>query len=183
MELSHHFLLSMPQMEDPNFKHTLTYIVEHSDQGALGFVINRRIGIGLSEVFQQMDIESQETLSADSPVLEGGPVDREHGMVLHPSGNAWQSSKDFGHGISISSSRDILVDMARGEGPGRALVLLGHSGWGPGQLEEEMTHNAWLNCPADVEILFNTDVDKKLTAAADVIGIDLSRMVTVAGHA
>ena len=173
----------MPQMEDPNFKHTLTYIVEHSDQGALGFVINRCIGIGLSEVFQQMDIDSKETSTSDSPVLEGGPVDREHGMVLHPSGDTWQSSKDFGHGISISSSRDILVDMARGEGPDRALVLLGHSGWGPGQLEAEMTDNAWLNCPANVDILFDTKVDDELTAAADVIGIDLARMVTVAGHA
>lgn len=173
----------MPQMEDPNFKHTLTYVAEHSDHGALGFVINRSMGICLQEVFEQMNIDSEASFAIDAPVLEGGPVDREHGMVLHTCGDSWNSSKDFGHGICISSSRDILVDMARGEGPDRSLVLLGHSGWGPGQLEEEMTHNAWLNCPADIEILFDTSVDEKMTAAAGAIGVDLSRMVTVAGHA
>ena len=173
----------MPQMEDPNFKHTLAYVVEHSEHGALGFVINRVIGIRLQEVFEQMEINTDDTTDTDSPVLEGGPVDREHGMVLHPSGSSWQSSKDFGHGVCLSSSKDILVDMARGEGPTKSLFLLGHSGWGPGQLEDEIVNNAWLNCPADDAILFETDIDEKLPAAASAIGVDLSRVVTIAGHA
>lgn len=183
MELTHHFLLSMPQMEDPNFRHTLTYIIDHGEHGALGFVVNRFIGIKLNEVFTQMDIEPDSGTDVESQVLEGGPVDREHGLVLHPSGDAWKSSKDFGHGICLSSSRDILVDMAKGRGPDQYLVLLGHSGWGPGQLEAEMTHNAWLNCPAEQDILFDTDIDNKLPAAASALGVDLSRMVSVAGHA
>ncbi len=174
----------MPQMEDPNFRHTLTYIIDHGEHGALGFVINRYIGIKIKEVFEQMDIVPESDTDVDSPVYEGGPVDREHGLILHPSGgDTWKSSKDFGHGICLSSSRDILVDMARGKGPQNCLVLLGHSGWGPGQLEEEMTHNAWLNCPADEDILFDMAIDDKLPAAAAVLGVDLTRVVTVAGHA
>ncbi len=183
MELTHHFLLSMPQMEDPNFKHTLTYIIDHGDHGALGFVINRDIGIKMKEVFDQMDIDPDSGADIECPVFEGGPVDREHGLVLHPAGEAWKSSKDFGHGICLSSSRDILVDMARCKGPDNSLVLLGHSGWGPGQLEEEMTQNAWLSCPASADILFDMDIDNKLPAAASVLGVDLSRIVSVAGHA
>lgn len=174
----------MPQMQDPNFRHTLTYIVEHGDHGALGFVINRVVGIGLGEVYKQMDIDPEEGADVDSPVLEGGPVDREHGLVLHPTSDKdWSSSKDFGHGICISSSRDILEDMAAGNGPDQSLVLLGHSGWGPGQLEEEFANNAWLNCPADQDILFNSDLEGKLPAAASVLGVDLSRVVSEAGHA
>jgi len=170
-------------MEDPNFRHTLTYIIDHGEQGALGFVVNRNIGIDLGEVFDQMDIKAEQATDTSFQVLEGGPVDREHGLVLHPSGSSWNSSKDFGHGVCLSSSRDILVDMACGKGPDRCLVLLGHSGWGPGQLELEMSHNAWLNCPADDEILFDTHIDQKLDAAASVIGVDLNNVVTVAGHA
>jgi len=175
----------MPQMEDPNFRHTLTYIIDHGEHGALGFVVNRNIGFGLSEVFDQMNIDPEQNADTASPVLEGGPVAREHGLVLHPasSDSTWNSSKDFGHGVCLSSSRDILVDMACGKGPDKYLVLLGHSGWGPGQLELEMSHNAWLNCPADDEILFDTHIDKKLGAAASALGVDLNSVVTVAGHA
>jgi len=149
----------MPQMEDPNFRHTLTYIIDHGEHGALGFVVNRNIGFGLSEVFDQMNIDPEQNADTASP------------------------SKDFGHGVCLSSSRDILVDMACGKGPDKYLVLLGHSGWGPGQLELEMSHNAWLNCPADDEILFDTHIDKKLGAAASALGVDLNSVVTVAGHA
>lgn len=175
----------MPQMEDPNFRHTLTYIIDHGEHGALGFVVNRNIGIDLSEVFDQMDINPEQSADTASAVLEGGPVDREHGLVLHPTGSGltWDSSKDFGHGVCLSSSRDILVDMASGKGPDKCLVLLGHSGWGPGQLELEISHNAWLSCPADDKILFDTHIDHKLDAAASVLGVDLNSVVTVAGHA
>lgn len=173
----------MPQMEDPNFKATLTYILDHGEHGALGFVINRAIGIDMHEVYTQMNIEASNNADLSAPVMEGGPVDREHGLVLHNSGTNWPSSQHFGHGICISSSRDVLEAMARGEGPAPNLMLLGHSGWGPGQLEEEMAQNAWLNCPADTNILFDADIEHKLPAAASVLGIDLNRIVTQAGHA
>lgn len=183
MNLSHHFLLSMPQMEDPNFRHTLTYLVEHGDHGALGFIVNREIGIDLGEVFEQMDLEPGDDVDLHAPVFEGGPVDQEHGLILHPSGPSWNSSKNFGHGITLSSSRDILEDMAAGQGPAQSLVLLGHSGWAPGQLEAELAENAWLTCPADIDIMFNHDVEHRLSAAANLIGIDLLNVVTQTGHA
>lgn len=173
----------MPQMEDPNFKATLTYVLDHGEHGALGFVINRSIGIDMQEVYTQMKIVANDNAELNAPVMEGGPVDREHGLVLHESGTKWPSSKHFGHGISISSSREVLEAMARGEGPNPNLMLLGHSGWGPGQLEEEMAQNAWLNCPAETDILFNADIDQKLPAAARLLGIDLNHIVTQAGHA
>jgi len=173
----------MPQMDDPHFSHTLTYLIEHGEQGALGFIINREIGIDLGEVFQQMDIEPDFATDTRAPVFEGGPVSQEHGLVLHPSGQTWDSSRDFTYGISLSSSRDILVDIAAGRGPDKSLVLLGHSGWAPGQLEEELSANAWLTCPAEIEIIFDTDTDSRLQAAADLIGVNLSSIVSDHGHA
>ena len=173
----------MPQMEDPNFRQTLTYIIDHGDHGALGFVINRPVNIDMEEIYKQMAITPSAKAALDTQVLQGGPVDQEHGLVLHRSGPTWIASQDFGHGISLSSSRDVLEALACGEGPQQHLVLLGHSGWGPGQLEDEMAHNAWLNCPAVTDILFASNLDSKLSAAASAIGIDLSQMVADAGHA
>jgi len=173
----------MPQMEDPNFRHTLTYLIEHGEHGALGFIINREVGIDLGEVFQNMALEPTPAAKIHSAVYAGGPVDQEHGLILHPSGRSWQSSRDFGHGVCLSSSRDILEDMAIGEGPEKNLVLLGHSGWAPGQLETELSANAWLTCPADLDIMFELDTGQRLNAAADLIGINLSHVVADAGHA
>lgn len=170
-------------MEDPNFSHTLTYLIEHGEHGALGFIINRHIGIDLGEVFQQMSLDPSAEADVDAPIYEGGPVDQEHGLILHPSGKKWDSSKDFGHGVCLSSSRDVLEAMALGQGPARNLVLLGHSGWAPGQLEEELAANAWLTSPADLEIMFELDIEQRLNAAADLIGVKLSNIVSDTGHA
>ena len=173
----------MPQMQDPNFRHTLTYLIEHGEHGALGFIINREIDIDLMEVYQQMDIEPTPGIAHNARVFEGGPVGQEHGLILHSNDTSWDSSKDFGHGITLSSSRDILEAMAEGCGPAESLVLLGHSGWGPGQLESELANNAWLHCAADKQIIFNSDSDTRLSEAADIIGINLSNVVQDAGHA
>lgn len=173
----------MPQMEDPNFSHTLTYLIEHGEHGALGFIINRHIGIDLGEVFQQMSLTPLPGVDIDVPVFEGGPVDQEHGLILHPSGKKWESSKDFGHGVCLSSSRDVLEAMAEGRGPAKNMVLLGHSGWAPGQLEAELAANAWLTSPADLSIIFDLHSDQRLNAAADLIGVKLSSIVADTGHA
>lgn len=170
-------------MEDPHFSHTLTYLLEHGEHGAFGFIINREMGIDIGEVFSQMDIKPAFDTDTRKPVFEGGPVSQEHGLILHPSGRTWDSSKDFGHGITLSSSRDILADIAAGQGPDRDMILLGHSGWAPGQLELELSKNAWLTCPAELDIMFETDVDARLQAAADTIGVKLSSIVNDAGHA
>lgn len=170
-------------MQDPNFRHTLTYLIEHGEHGALGFIINRHIGIDLMEVYLQMEIQPDPDTAHNAQVFEGGPVDQEHGLILHPSDTVWDSSKDFGHGISLSSSRDILQAMAQGTGPATSLVLLGHSGWGPGQLESELANNAWLHCAADQNIIFHSDSEARLSEAAEIIGVNLSSMVHDAGHA
>lgn len=183
MNLSNNFLLSVPYMEDPNFQHTLTYLVEHGDKGALGFVVNRSIGIDLDEVLRQMEIDMTPDTDLTHPVLAGGPVSQEHGVLLFPTGYSGEMTQDFGHGVSINASREILVDIANGQGPEQFLMILGYSGWAPGQLEQELSRDAWLHCEADFDILFRTELDDRLTLAASSIGIDLAQLAPHSGRA
>jgi putative transcriptional regulator len=185
VNLSHHFLLSMPQMLDPSFEHTLIYICDHDERGALGLIVNRTLNMSLGEVLEQMDIEVPNPQVRHRTVYEGGPVDPTHGLVLHneEEGQNWSGTHRFGHGLCISSSRDILEDIATGKGPSHYLVTLGHAGWSPGQLEEELSANAWLTCSADPEIMFATAVELRLQKAAALLGIDLNNISTDTGHA
>lgn len=174
----------MPQLDDPTFRQSLTYVIEHNEQeGALGFIINKTAGINMGDVYEQLSIEPAESVNTDQQVLSGGPVSLEHGMVLHSGHGQWQSSRDFRHGVSISSSVDILEDLARGQGPEQHLFILGHSGWAPGQLEEEFAQNAWLHCAANHQILFDTPPDDRLPAAAALLGVNLNNLVADSGHA
>lgn len=175
----------MPQLQDPSFSSTLTYICEHDKRGALGVIINRPLEIRLGDIMQEMDISITHGEISQRLVFEGGPVEPGHGLVVHPSTDrdSWQGTHSFGHGVSISSSRDILVDIAQGSGPERYMVILGHAGWGPGQLEEEFAHNAWLSCPADLGILFDTPAEAKLGKAAALLGVSFSNLSTETGHA
>lgn len=185
MNLSNQFLLSMPQLQDPSFSSTLTYICEHDERGALGIIINRPLEIRLGDIMQEMDISVTRDAVSRHMVFEGGPVEPGHGLVVHPSAtvDSWQGTHSFGHGVSISSSRDILVDIANGGGPERFMVILGHAGWGPGQLENEFAQNTWLSCRADLDILFDTPADAKLEKAADLLGVNFSNLSTQTGHA
>ena len=184
MELKHHFLLSMPSLDDGGFfDHTLTYICEHDENGAMGLVINRKLDLTVGDIFVQMNIDPGNLEIAHHSAHLGGPVDQERGFVLHSSDVVWDNSLRTGEGVSVTSSRDILEALAVGEGPRNAIVVLGYAAWTAGQLEHELQQNFWLTCKADTDIIFNVGDDKKRAAAAATLGIDLAKLSTVAGHA
>jgi putative transcriptional regulator len=184
LELSNHFLIAMPRMADPNFSETLTLICEHNNQGALGFVINRPIEVPVSELFDQQNIP----LSEGSPLFSsslyaGGPVDPERGFILHSSEKTWETTLSIGDNFGVTASPDIIQATAEGNGPKKHLFLLGYAGWGPGQLEQEMTTNTWLTLQADVDIVFTIPAEERWKTAAHRLGVDLSLIPTDAGHA
>lgn len=181
--LTNQFLIAMPTMGDPNFDHTVTYICEHSEEGALGLVINRPSGMSLRDVFGQMDLELMDPELGDAPVLHGGPVQPERGFVIHDPGRKWGSTLPVSESIQITTSRDVLEAMAQGDGPERALVALGYAGWGGGQLESEMAANAWLTVPANHDIIFTIPFEERWRAAAALIGIDIDQISNDVGHA
>jgi putative transcriptional regulator len=181
--LKHHFLIAMPHMADPNFAQTVTYLVEHNEQGAMGLVINRPNGLNLADVLEQLRPEETPPAICQSlPIFAGGPVQTDRGFVLHPSGQSFQATLELGE-LALSTSQDALFAIADGSGPAKHLITLGYAGWEAGQLEAELTDNAWLTCPADATILFDTPAEQRLSAAAARLGINLSLLTAQAGHA
>lgn len=178
--LRNHFLIAMPHLKDPNFDSTISYICDHGDEGAMGIVINRPIGIKVDEMLSQLELGES---GIDKPVYSGGPVQVERGFVLHTPSDEWQSSMAISEDISVTTSKDILQAMAEGQGPEHSLVALGYAGWGAGQLETEIANNVWITCPADNAVLFNTVDDQKVVAALGRVGIDYHRLISAAGHA
>jgi len=136
----------MPQMSDSRFRQSLIYILDHDKDGAWVVVINQALDMTLTEVFRQLDINSDQSDLNNEIILKGGPVDTEHGFVLHKPEASFESTRHFDGGVSLSSSRDVLEALASRSEPAEHLVLLGHAGWGPGQLEQEITDNVWLTC-------------------------------------
>lgn len=181
--LKSHFLIAMPSMADPNFSHSLTYLCEHNEEGAMGIVVNRPMDLTLGEVFTHLKIIGYDEDYDDHPVMNGGPVQMERGFVLHRSDYPWDASAEVDNGIHLATSQDILEAIAHNQGPKEHLVALGYAGWGPGQLDEEMTHNAWLSVPANPDIIFSTPQEQRWQAAADLLGVDLSLLSLDAGHA
>src|SRR4051812_40898265 len=183
INLTHHFLIAMPNMADPHFSRTLTYICEHNDQGALGLVVNRPIAMTLQALFERLSLPMSASPFADSPIYFGGPVQTDRGFVLHePAGN-WQATLRVGDAIGLTTSKDILEAVGRGDGPARMLVTLGYAGWSAGQLEQELAQNAWLTVEARDAILFDTPADERLPAAMELLGVDFARLQDEAGHA
>jgi len=184
IDLTHHFLIAMPNMADPYFARTLTYICEHNDQGALGLVVNRPIDMTLHALFERLQLTLRDAGRKHAPIYFGGPVQTDRGFVLHaPAGN-WQSTlrvrEDL---IGLTTSKDILEAVGRGEGPARMLVTLGYAGWSPGQLEHELSQNAWLTVEARDGIIFETPAEERLPAAMELLGLDYARLQDAAGHA
>jgi putative transcriptional regulator len=178
-----HFLIAMPGMVDPNFANTLTYVCEHSAEGALGIVVNKPIDMKLAALFEQIDVALADAGLRASPVHFGGPVQVDRGFVLHrPLGN-WQSTLAVSDDIGLTTSKDVLEALARGEGPQDVFVSLGYAGWSAGQLEQEIAQNAWLTVAADPEVLFDTPAEARLPAAMKLLGIDFSRLSDDVGHA
>lgn len=181
--LGNQLLIALPALADPNFSRSVTLICQHDADGAMGVVVNRTSEYTLGEVFEQMHIEVADVELQARPVLAGGPVHPERGFVLHDGDREWDSSLSIAEGLYVTTSRDVLEAMARGEGPDNAVVALGCAGWGAGQLEFELGENSWLTVPADAELLFRLPLEQRWQAAAGRIGVDLLRMPDYAGHA
>ena len=181
--LNNQFLIAMPTLADPNFAQTVTLICEHNNEGALGIVINRPGLLSLGEIMDQLNFEVSDNDLREQTVFEGGPVHPDRGFVLHEPSQEWESSLAVSEHLQVTTSRDILAALARGEGPNSYLLALGYAGWAAGQLEEEMAANAWLSVEASPDIVFNTGWDQRYKAAADLLGIDLGALGPGAGHA
>jgi len=181
--LTGHLLIAMPNMADPNFVRSVTYICEHTDQGALGIVINRPLQMDLGEVFQQLSLQESDPQRARQPVLRGGPVQTERGFVLHEPFGKWDATVEVTDAVHLTTSQDILAALAEGTGPQRVLMALGYAGWGAGQLELEMAANAWLSVPATSAILFDTPFGARWAQAAGLLGINVATISPEAGHA
>lgn len=183
INLTHHFLIAMPSMADPYFAKSLTYVCEHNDQGALGLVVNRPIDMTLQALFERLSLTLREKALSDAPIYFGGPVQTDRGFVLHePAGN-WQSTLRVRDVIGLTTSKDILEAVGRGEGPQKMLVTLGYAGWSAGQLEHEIGQNAWLTVEAKDAILFDLPAEERLPAAMELLGIDFARLADSPGHA
>ena len=183
VNLTEHFLIAMPNMADPHFAKSLTFICEHNDQGALGLVVNRPTEMNLHALLEQVSIAPDTDDFKSIAVHFGGPVQVDRGFVLHAPVGTWQSTLAIGSEIGLTTSKDILQAVARGEGPRQMLVTLGYAGWAPGQLEHELAQNAWLTVHAKREVIFDLPAEERLAAAMSLLGIDYARLSDVAGHA
>jgi len=187
IDLTRHFLISMPSMADPNFSRSLTYICEHNEQGALGLVINRPIDMTLGTLIERVGLEPAASGGGNravrAPVYFGGPVQTERGFVLHKPLGTWQSTLSVSAEIGLTTSRDILEALGNGEGPEQVIVTLGYSGWAPGQLEEELKQNSWLTVEARDDILFDLPAEERLAAAMELLGVNFASLSDYAGHA
>ncbi|MCR9185508.1 MAG: YqgE/AlgH family protein [Halieaceae bacterium] len=181
--LRDHFLLAMPSLEGGLFAHSVTYLCEHGESGAMGLVVNQPLDLNVAEIFEHLKIEACRDFS-DEPVMAGGPVQLDHGFVLHRGARQnWDASLKVTEDLTLTTSRDILVAIAAGSGPSDYLIALGYAGWSAGQLEEELSHNSWLTAPANGDILFATPWHRRMSAAAGGLGIDMNLISAQAGHA
>ena len=186
INLTDHFLIAMPALEDPYFSRSLIYIAEHNEQGALGLIVNRPIEINLATLLEKIAVPLEPEDSArlgSQPVLFGGPVQTDRRFVLHRPLGKWQSTLAINQEVGLTSSRDILLSFASQGQPGEILVTLGYSGWGPGQIEQELAQNSWLSVPASAHILFSLPYEERLPSAMQILGIDFARLAGMAGHA
>jgi len=191
--LTKQLLIAMPSMEDPNFSRTVTIICEHNQDGAMGIIVNQPTTLFVDELLSNLDENKTATKDAqdtsanntkrNEPVYAGGPVQIDRGFILHDSDKQWESTHIIGNDLSLTTSEDILIAIARGKGPEHFLIALGYAGWGTGQLEQEISANAWLTVPYEADIIFDTPIDQRWQSAATKIGIDLHLISNQAGHA
>jgi putative transcriptional regulator len=177
------FLVAMPGLLDSNFNHTVTLLCEHNEQGALGLIINRPTDLKLADMLEHMKLGHKAIDDSSHIVYWGGPVQQERGFVVHPGPGAWESSLQVSEDLYITTSRDVLGAIGRGEGPQKFFVALGYAGWAAGQLEHEILENSWLNTPVDRPILFDTPAANRWQAATRLLGVDVTQLAGDAGHA
>ena len=181
--LTNQFLIAMPNLLDPNFYQTVTYICAHNDEGAMGIVINRPLECELGEILAQMKLKPQNKTIRQAPVYHGGPVHTDRGFVLHEPDSQWDSSININDVLGVTTSLDILHAIAESAGPKNFMIALGYAGWAAGQLENEIKDNAWLNVSADLDIIFKTPFEQRWTSATALLGIDSNQISTGVGHA
>jgi len=181
--LKNQILIAMPQLEDPNFDHSISYILEHNEDGAMGLTLNRPVSIGYEEVLEDMGIALHAPIGARHRVVAGGPVQMEAGFILHPPVQAqYDSTAVLTPELWLTTSQDILEAIAAGKGPDQSLMALGYAGWSAGQLEQELVANSWLSVPASTEIIFDVPFDLRWQTAARSLGIDIHLLSGQAGH-
>jgi putative transcriptional regulator len=178
--ISGNFLIAVPGLEDPNFKHTVVLVCEHSKEGAFGVVVNRVLMNSFKPLLKAFEIERS---VIDIPVYYGGPVKPEQGYVLYSPYNEKYGAMKVSGTLGVTASKEILFDIAEGKGPSRFLLTLGFSGWTANQLEEELVMDSWLVAPLDYDILFKAPVGERWRLAANSIGIDLERYSNRSGYA
>lgn len=192
MNLTHHFLIAMPGMEDASFARSVVYLCEHSARGALGLIINKPTDISLKGLFDKVDLSLGRVDLTDAPVFLGGPVQTERGFVLHEAlharetddeETAYASTMVIPGGLEMTTSKDVLEALATGAGPRRVLVTLGYSAWGEGQLESELAENSWLTVGADLAVIFDTPVEQRYDTALGLLGLEAWRLSPGAGRA
>lgn len=187
INLTNQFLIAMPGMGSDTFAGSVVYLCEHSANGALGLVVNKPLDITLRNLFEKVDLNLDRPDLAAMPVYFGGPVQTERGFVLHErigeESGIYNSTLSIPGGLEMTTSRDVLEALAHGAGPKRVLVTLGYSGWGAGQLEDELARNSWLTVDADAAVIFDTPVEHRYGRALGLLGIDPRMLSQEAGHA
>ena len=183
-----HLLIAMPNLTDPYFAKSVTLICTHNQDGAMGIVINRPTDMSFGTLFKKINLNLHDKALTERPVLYGGPVQPERGFVLHQQVGDWDSSITIIDDIAVTTSKDILTAVAEGSGPKKLMLSLGYAGWGAGQLEREISQNAWLSVkPKDhdtlIKVLFDTPHENQLNAAMALLGFDPAMLSDVAGHA
>ena len=187
--LANQFLIAMPGMVDDNFAGSVVYLCDHTENGAMGLVINRPTDVNLGTLFDKIDLQLEIQPIAGEPVYFGGPVQTDRGFVLHEQGSLphYSSSLRVPDGLAMTTSKDILEAVVAGDGPERFLMTLGYAGWSAGQLEDEIARNGWLNVPAPknqmVDIIFDTPDEYKYDKVLALLGIDPGFLSAEAGHA
>lgn len=184
-------LIAMPSIGDPRFERSVIYLCAHSENGAMGIIVNKKSPmISFADLLDRLEVIPEEDRISlppdirDLQVQFGGPVEPARGFVLHTSDYfSNDTTLPIDERVALTATLDILRAIAGGEGPRRVLLALGYAGWGPGQLESEIHHNGWLHCTADEDLLFDSDLDAKYTAALAKIGVDPSMLSAEAGHA
>jgi putative transcriptional regulator len=183
LDLTNHFLIAMPTLTDPHFQRTVTVLCSHNEEGAMGVVVNRPARLSVGGLLGRLELTAATPEIAARPVFQGGPVQRDWGLVVHRFVAPYDQTLPFGDGLAVTLSRDIFAAIAAGDGPQESLVAMGYAGWGAGQLEEELAQNAWLSGPLDPDILFHTPAEHCWYAAAALVGVDLNRISRDVGHA
>lgn len=205
INLTHHFLIAMPSLEDEAFAKSVVYVCEHSERGALGLVINKPSDLSMTGLFEKVELPLHRQDLMNAPVLQGGPVHTERGFVLHdamvldaPEQEAQAlsavSSKDKAQesvyastmtilgGLEMTTSKDVLEALSIGAGPKRVLISLGYSAWGEGQLESELAENSWLTVGADTAVIFDTPVEQRYERAMKLLGLEPWMLSNDVGH-